>query len=215
MGAFPILSLPEQSDGLRYLMSIRSAGYFNTFDSIIPANDAPGEHSIDILALCATQTEADYLARSFPNTVAMVAEKATLAQWNENASKARFIHIGSFPSTPGGAIKLSDGLLTLDALASMPLPSVGAMVRGPDPQTAMQRGQALRHAGVDEVMVQGWGTDKKFEDLMLSYWWELQAGRASVGRSLSEARPRALREMDTTLLTRPDVWGGFYIFGKF
>jgi hypothetical protein len=167
-----------------------------------------------VLGLCATQAEADYLARSFPNTQLFVGANATLAAWREHAGKARFLHIGGFPNTPGGNIKLSDGVLTASELASTPLSAGIAYIRASKPDTAMMIGRALKRAGVDEVMLQGWGTRPAFDERMMTFWWELQAGRAAVGRSLSEARPRAFRESEPDILTMPDVWGGFYILGK-
>jgi hypothetical protein len=213
--ALPVAALPEQQDGQRYLMEIRSVGHYTTLDQLIPSNDIPGEFSSDILAFCTTQAEVDEFHRLFPNGVVLRDKDATVAAWREKASKAHFIHIGAFPASADGGYKLADGVLSLAEIGATPLSATAAFVWGDGGPSAVLRSAVLRKAGVAEVLGQGWGNSDKFNGHFLEYWWELESGKTPAGRSLSDARPRALQEEDAEVRRQPQVWGGYFVMGRF
>ena len=214
MGALPLSAMPEQQDAQRYLMEIRSVGHYNTFEQLIPGNDPPKNYSFDMLAFCSSPAEADAIRRVFPNGSIYLPEQATLALWREKAPQAHFIHIGRLPEV-GTGLKLTDGILSFGELASTPYAASAAYLWSNGAVAALTRGMLLKRAGINEVLVQGWGKALSYDEHFLGYWWELQLGQGLAGRAMSEARPRALKEEDDNVRIRPEIWGGYYAMGRF
>ncbi len=215
VGALPVADLPEQEDAQRYLMEIRSVGNYATFDQVIPSNDVRGEAIGDMLAIVGSPQEADILRRAFMKAKVYTAAEATLANWREHAPKAAYIHLGQLPTTPDGGIRLSDGVLSLAEIGATNLEARVAFVEADGGRAALDRAQVLRKAGVPDVMAMGWTSDRKLHNVTLGYWWELVSGRSSAGRALSEARPRALKEADASARQQPQIWGGYFLVGRF
>jgi hypothetical protein len=215
LGALPVADLPEQEDAQRYLMEIRSVANYATFDQVIPSNDLTGDASSEMLAIVGSPQEADMVRRAFMKAKVYTASEATLANWRENASKATYLHLGQLPTTPDGGIRLSDGVLSLAEIGATDLNASVAFVEATGGQAALSRAQVLRKAGVPDVMAMGWTGDRAVHLTTMGYWWELVSGKSSAGRALSEARPRALKESDPSARQQPQIWGGYFLVGRF
>lgn len=213
-GALPLAALPEQQDAQRYLMEIRSVAHYQTFEQLIPAAETPKNYAFDMFAFASTPGEADAIRRVFPSGKIYLPEQATLALWREQAPQARYVHLGRLPSTPSG-VKLPDGLLSYAEIAATPYAASGAFLWAEGADAATTRGMLLRRAGIPEVMVQGWGTSPSYHEHFVGYWWELQVGQGMAARAMSEARPRAMKEEEPVVRTQPEVWGGYYVMGRF
>ncbi|HND00148.1 MAG TPA: CHAT domain-containing protein, partial [Myxococcota bacterium] len=168
-----------------------------------------------MLAIVGSPQEADVLRRAFMKAKVYRATEATLANWRENAPKATYLHLGQLPTTPDGGIRLSDGVLSLAEIGSTNLAAQVAFVEGTGALGALERAQVLRKAGVPDVMALGWTSDRQIHLTTVGYWWELVSGKSSAGRALSEARPRALKEADATARQQPQIWGGYFLVGRF
>lgn len=214
LGLLPIEAMPEQSDGLRFLASIRHVGHepdLDAFSSQGPAEEP--EWGLTMLALVATPAEGATLQQVYPDARVLVGKDATLAAWREQAPKARFLHVGALPASPGGGVRLADGDLTLAEIAATPLLATSVSVAAPDLDVASGRVTALRRAGVRDVLVQGPSADAGFDDRLLLHFWEGVNRRFNASRSLSEARSLAIRESGDPF-PGPGTWGAWFVSGR-
>lgn len=210
----PIAAMPEQSDGLRYLASIRHVGHAPDFSSLVPPATGEFEATYTIVAWCADPTEANAVRRVYPDAVVLEGPAATVAAWKDKAPRARFLHLGALPAAPGGGFVLADGTLTLEDLATTALGATTVVVYGGGKDaTGLARANALRRAGADEVMVEAWASAPNMREGLLLRFWEGINRRYSASRALSEARMLTIREVGE-VGQPPGNWAGYYVAGR-
>ncbi len=214
LGLLPVAALPEQADGLRFLASIRHVGYLPDLDAILPATRPEFEPTVTMLALCADPIEASVIRRIYPDATILEGQAATVASFREKAAKSRFLHIGGFPASADGGFLLADGALSLGEIAGTPIGANGVVIQGgQEPEVIAGRIAALRRAGANDVLVEGWAGDPALRESLLLHFWEGINRRYSASRSLSEARTLAIREVgDPARL--PGSWAGYFVAGR-
>ncbi|MFN7146461.1 MAG: hypothetical protein ACK4YP_21990, partial [Myxococcota bacterium] len=214
LGLLPVAALPEQADGLRFLASIRHVGYLPDLDALLPASPREFEPVVTMLALCADPLEAMVVRRVYPDAVVLEGAEATVAAFREKAPKARFLHIGGFPASADGGYLLADGALSLGELAGTPIGANGVVIQGgEDPTVISGRIAALRRAGANDVLVEGWAGAPPLRESLLLHFWEGINRRYSASRSLSEARTLAIREVGEPVRL-PGAWAGYFVVGR-
>lgn len=216
LSLLPVVALPEQKDGVRYLVAIRQVQFLPTFELVVspPAVDNL-PFDLDLLALCRSQDEADMFRRLFPKGKVLVGRDATVSAWRSDAAKARFIHIGTLDAAPGGGYQLSDGVLSLGEIVDTPLRTQAISVASDNVLLTDLRLRALRQAGAKELLGVGWVADKPFQEQVLGYFWETVNRRTAVPRSTFDALSRAMKDKELTLQRQPWLWGGYFPSGRF
>ena len=215
LGLMPLTALPEQEDGLRFLIAVRFIGFEPTFDAFLPVQkDAFAEFKTDMYAICADQPEAQGILATFPNARVVVGETASVESWRAEAGTARFIHIGNLPSSPDGAgFKLANGTsLTLAEIAATRIHAEVVFVGAPSPDVAYSRIAALQHAGAVNLVGSAWTNTREVQEAFLASFWDTVSGRVATSRAISEARAHAVGVKDVST-TPPPGWASFFMMG--
>ena len=208
----PVAHLPEQIDGKRFLASIRHVTHVPDFESIATPQYLTTDYPVTALALCANEEEAARIRRHFPDAVVKIGVEATVAAWEADAGKARFLHIGAFPSAPGGGFTLpGNHVLEVGDLAATGTQAMAVVVQGTAPPAdSVARAAALRQAGVADVLVHLWPAEAGFEETMVSAYWDGISRRRQATRAIDEGRGQAIK-LSSGDPPGPERWGGWLL----
>lgn len=213
LGTLPIAALPEQADGLRFLAAIRHIGYLPTLDATTPPPVDEPEFSLTMLALCQDPRDIATVRRVFPDARLLEGEQATAAALRSDGPKARYLHIGAFPTTPDGGIRFPDGDVSLAELAELGLtPSGMVLGGGRDAEMLAARLSALHTSGTYDVLLEYWAGPPSVREAVTLHYWEGMNRRYTASRALSEARTLALRELGDGARS-PGAWAGWLVAG--
>lgn len=213
VGDVPIPQLPEQSDGLRFLASIRHVTRVASFEALVPPPRATQEFPLTAFAICASAEECDLVKRHWNDAVVAIGADATVAKFKENAGKARYLVIGGFAAAPGGGFKLPGGeVLSLSTVASMPVYAQNVAILGAaDEELSLARASAFRSAGSGEILATVWTPSADFRDTLLSSFFEGINKRKGSSRAFDEARNQAIK-LSPEGSNDPGHWGGYLIY---
>ena len=214
-GAFPIDALPEQSDGIRYLMSIRNVLHHGRFEDLVPADEPlEGSFATSMVSLGNEKEDLVEIAGLFPDGTALAGMEATGAAWKAAAVSARFLHFGKLSAAPDGGFRLPSGdSLYLGDIAGTPLLARVAVVGSSgDAPVDEARIAALHAAGVRDVLVTGWIKDEAFHTRLLVNFWDRANRRYNAVRSFAESRNEAIKEFPAAV--SPAFWGGYQLSAR-
>lgn len=232
--AFPLTTLPEQAEGLRWLADIRQMTSTPTVATLSRElrEVTPETFKLDFLAFGGEQKapneneltdfeapdELKVCGRYFQSGFdeVLTGEEATLAVWKEKAETARYIHLADLNPSMNGGFQFADGPLSLDEIRNTPLHAemVVMTARGTDAQQ-QQRARAFLDAGARWVLVAGWEVPDRYRVRYLGNIYDSMNQERPPIRAMSEGRNRLINDgMSSTNLDDPAIWGVFTLFGK-
>lgn len=214
-GAFPVDALPEQADGIRFLMAIRNVLHHGRFEDLVPADEPlEGSFTVSMLSVAESKEDVSEITSMFPDGVSLVGKQATVEAWKKAAATARFVHIGRLPATPEGGFVLPSGekLRLGDIAASAMIARTAVVASTGDSVLNEARIAALHAGGVRDVLVTGWVKDQAFHTRLLQNFWDRANRRYNAIRSLSESRNEVLKEMPQA--ASPAWWGGYQLSAR-
>ncbi|MBN1335099.1 MAG: CHAT domain-containing protein [Deltaproteobacteria bacterium] len=238
---FPWSTLPEQSEGRRFLVDIRTiettlrlgppapppAGYRIDFygtgeeETVVPAQ-ASGEAIEPAILEEAPpaplpRTEIPSVAGPFRRGYVVLREgaEASAGDYRAHAGGARFIHLAGLTAAPDGGLAWATSRLALPDLRCTPLDArLVTLSRPVDPLQQVARAHALLDAGARSVLVALWEVPEPLGLRYLTAMYEsLSQDRPPVG-ALLEAR-RALRSDEALAedIEDPSSWGAYLLLG--
>ncbi len=213
--AFPVDALPEQSDGIRYLMAIRNVLHHSRFEDLVPGEEPlEGSFATSMVAVGAEPEDLAEIGGLFSDAPRLAGMEATAAAWKAAAVGARFLHFGKLPAAPDGGFRLPSGeILYLGEIAATPLVARTAVVASTgDAEVNAARRNALHAAGVRDVVVTGWIKDEAFHARYLLNFWDRANRRYNSVRSLSESRTETIKEFPAA--GSPAWWGGYQLSAR-
>ncbi len=217
LGALPVDALPEQSEGLRYLASIRHTFYFPNFASLTPPTFQETDFSTTMLAVVADAASKESIKRIFPDSVVLEGAGATRDAWLKEAPRARFLAFAHVDATPSGGFVLpGGGTLELSDIAATPLVARTVTINAQgDAATTLARLSAFRAAGAGDFFATSSGANKVFNEKMTERFWDSTNKRLPVWKAMSEPRMQIAAEMDAERgAMTPTLWGAVMTEGK-
>ena len=234
MLSFPLTTLPEQAEGLRWLADIRQMSSAPTIASLHrelrPVT--PETYKLDYLAFggeASAKSDVEvsnfedpdelklcgrYFQSGFNDT--LLGADATLAAWREKSANARYIHITDVGPSLGGGFKLADGSLSLDEVRNTAIHAEMVVVTArATPEQQLHRARAFLDAGARWVLISGWEVDERTRVRYLGNVYDSMNQERPPVRALSEGRNRLFGDALTGVdLDDPALWGGLTLFGK-
>lgn len=217
LGALPVDALPEQSEGLRYLASIRHTFYFPNFGALTPPTFQENDFATTMLAVVGDAASAETIKRIFPDAVVLDGAAATRDAWLKEAPRARFLAFSHLEAAPsGGFVMPAGGTLDLSDIASTPLVARTVSVNGNgDAATTLARLSAVRAAGAGDFFATSSGANKAFNEKMTERFWDSTNKRLPVWKAMSEPRMQIAAEIDAERgAMSPTIWGAVMTEGK-
>jgi len=232
--SFPLTTLPEQAEGLRWLADIRQMAsaptvatlhrelravdadtYKLDFLAFGGAKEAPREDEVtnfetpDELAVCGR-----YFRGGFDEV--LTGEKATVASWNEKAAGARYLHFASLGPSMNGGFQLHDGALSLEQIRNTPVHAEMVVITArATAEQQLRRARAFLDAGARWVLVAGWDVPDKVRVKYLANIYDSMNQERPPVRALSEGRNKLFNDSLMGIdLDDPALWGVFTLFGK-
>jgi len=217
LGALPVDALPEQSQGLRYLASIRHTFYFPNFGSLTPPTFQENDFATTMLAVVGDASSGETIRRIFPDAVVLDGAGATREAWLKEAPRARFLSFAHLEVAPsGGFLMPGGGALDLSDIASTPLVARTVSVTGAgDAATTLARLSTIRAAGAGDFFATSSGANKVFNEKMTERFWDATNKRLPVWKAMSEPRMQIAAEIDAERgAMTPTLWGAVMTQGK-
>ena len=232
--SFPLTTLPEQAEGLRWLADIRQMASAPTIATLHrPLRPVtPDTYKLDYLAFggekaAPSETELTnfedpdelklcgrYFQSGFNDT--RVGKDATLESWREKSANSRYIHIAEMPPGMAGGFQMANGTLSLDEIRNTKVHAEMVVITArTTPEQQLHRVRAFLDAGARWVLVAGWDVHERTRVRYLGNIYDSMNQERPPVRALSEGRNRlfgdALSGVD---LDDPALWGGLTLFGK-
>ena len=232
--SFPLTTLPEQAEGLRWLADIRQMASAPTIAalhrSLRPVT--PDTYKLDYLAFggekaAPSETELTnfedpdelklcgrYFQSGFNDT--LIGKDATLESWREKSANSRYIHIAEMPPAMAGGFQMANGTLSLDEIRNTKIHAEMVVITArTTPEQQLHRVRAFLDAGARWVLVSTWDVHERTRVRFLGNIYDSMNQERPPVRALSEGRNRlfgdALSGID---LDDPALWGGLTLFGK-
>ncbi len=220
-------ALPEQKQGRRFLADIRSIGSLSTVsEAFTPDGEPPSSFNPDFLGITPTgdtvgdegltrPSEVQFASRHFGSDFRklFVEEEATaenLVKWVPNA---RYIHLADVPTGDRGSLLFNDGEVGLHTLRGLNLQGQVAILSvDMSPKVAARRSQALRSAGMDNVIYTTWLVDQTVRSKVLYSFYDARNRDRTPARSIAEAR-QILLDDGLRSYFDPSWWGSYTLAG--
>ena len=232
--AFPLTTLPEQAEGLRWLADIRQMAVAPTVGTLHRSlrEVVPDTYKLDFLAFgqeAAAPMENEVTNFEAPNELKVcrryfqsgfndvrVGKDATLVAWKEKTEHSRYIHIADVSPAMGGGFRLADGVLSLDEVRNSPLHAEMVVITArATPEQQQHRARAFLDAGARWVLVTSWDMDDATRVRYLGNIYDSMNQERPPVRAMSEGRNRLFSDALTGVdLDDPALWGGLTLFGK-
>ena len=232
--SFPLTTLPEQAEGLRWLADIRQMASAPTIATLHrPLRPVtPDTYKLDYLAFggeraAPSETELTnfedpdelklcgrYFQSGFNDT--LVGKDATLESWREKSANSRYIHIAEIPPGMAGGFQMANGTLSLDEIRNTKIHAEMVVITArTTPEQQLHRVRAFLDAGARWVLVASWDVHERTRVRYLGNIYDSMNQERPPVRALSEGRNRLFGDALSGLdLDDPALWGGLTLFGK-